>query len=180
MSGLITRTLNGIFRSRWGVALVLGAIILAVVGIGRVFSDGQATTPLGKSSPAPAISIDPSDNDSVASSDPPPTPKTEPGRAQPEAVAYAFASAWVDHSDVTAKKWLSRLQPNATQSLAEQLRGVDPAAVPADRVIGKPSLVAVSDTLVNATVTMDNGKLGLRMVAPDGAWLVDGIDWEPA
>ncbi|GIF40562.1 hypothetical protein [Actinoplanes xinjiangensis] len=180
MSGLITRTLNGIFRSRWGVAIVLGAIVLAVVGIGRLFSDGAATAPLGGSSPAPAISIDPLDDDSIASSDPPPTPKTEPGRAQPEAVAYAFASAWVDHSDITAKKWLSRLQPNATQTLTEQLRGVDPAAVPADRVIGKPSLVAVSDTLVNATVTMDNGRLVLRMVAPDGAWLVDGIDWVPA
>src|SRR5690349_13245221 len=110
MSGLITRALNGIFRSRWGVAIVLGAIVLAVVGIGRLFSDGQATTPLGRSSPAPAISIDPSDDDSIASSDPPPTPKTAPGRAQPEAVAYAFASAWVDHDSITAKKWLSRLQ----------------------------------------------------------------------
>lgn len=179
MSGLITRILNGIFRSRWGVAIVLGAIVLAVVGIGRLFSDGEAAAPLGKSSPAPAISIDPSDNDSIASSDPPPTPRTSPGRAQPEAVAYAFASAWVDH-DVTAKKWLSRLQPNATPNLTEQLSGVDPAAVPADRVIGKPSLIAINETLVNATVTMDNGKLGLRMVAPEGTWLVDGIDWEPA
>ncbi|MEU8657251.1 hypothetical protein [Actinoplanes philippinensis] len=180
MSGLITRTLNGIFRSRWGIAIVLGGIILAVVGIGRLFSDGAASPPLGNSSPAAEISIDPSDNDSVATSDPPPTPKTAPGRAQPEAVAYAFASAWIDNSDVTAKKWLSRLQPNATPRLTEQLRGVDPAAVPADRVVGKPTLVAVSDSLVNATVTMDNGKLGLRMVAPDGTWLVDGIDWVPA
>ncbi|MBO3743573.1 hypothetical protein [Actinoplanes flavus] len=180
MPRLIERGLNGIFRSRWGVGIVIAAIILAVVGIGRLFSDGQASPPLGNSSPAPAISIDPSDNDSVVSPDPPPTPKTSPGRAQPEAVAYAFASAWVDHSNITAKKWMNRLQPNATQALADKLRGVDPTSVPADRVIGRPTVVAINETMVNATVTMDSGKLGLRLVAPEGYWLVDGIDWEPA
>jgi hypothetical protein len=179
MSGLIARTLNGIFRSRWGIAIVLAVIVLAVVGIGRVFSDGQAASPLGNGSPAPEISIDPLDNDSVVSSEPPPTPRTSPGRAQPEAVAYAFASAWADHDDVTAKKWLTRLQPNATPRLTEQLRGADPAVIPADRVIGRPSLVTVNATMVNATVTMDSGKLGLRLVAPEGYWLVDGIDWSP-
>ncbi|MDI6105006.1 hypothetical protein QLQ12_41120 [Actinoplanes sp. NEAU-A12] len=180
MPRLIERGLNGIFRSRWGVALVIVAIVLAVVGIGRLFSDGTAAPPLGNNSAAPVISVDPSDNDSVVSSDPPPTPRTSPGRAQPEAVAYAFASAWVDHEGVTADKWLTRLQPNATQELTSQLRGVDPAGVPADRVIGRPNLVAVNESMVNATVTMDTGKLGLSMVAPDGSWLVDGIDWEPA
>ncbi|WP_430781302.1 hypothetical protein [Actinoplanes sp. G11-F43] len=180
MPRLIERGLNGIFRSRWGVAIVLAAIILAVVGVGRLFSDGQQSSSFGNHSPAPAISIDPLDDDSVVSPEPPPTPRTSPGRAQPEAVAYAFASAWVAHQDVTANKWLNRLQPNSTKNLADQLRDVDPAGVPADRVIGRPSLIAVTETMVNATVTMDTGKLGLRLVSPDGAWLVDGIDWEPA
>ena len=180
MSRFIERGLTGIFRSRWGVAIVIAAIVLAVVGIGRLFSDGQVTPPLGNSNPVPAISVDPSEDDSVISPEPPPTPRTSPGRAQPEAVAYAFASAWVNHDDVTANEWLNGLQPNATQNLTDQLREVDPAGVPADRVIGRPSLVAVNESMVNATVTMDTGKLGLRMVAPEGSWLVDGIDWEPA
>ncbi|MEU4691742.1 hypothetical protein [Actinoplanes sp. NPDC023714] len=180
MAGLIERTLTGIFRSRWGVAIVLVAIVLAVVGIGRLFSDGDATPPLSAGSPAPAISADPAEDDSVVSSDPPPTPKTSPGRAQPEAVAYAFASAWVDHDSVNPEKWRDRLLPNSTKDLSNQLEGVDPAGVPAERVIGRPSLVAVNETMVNAIVTMDSGKLSLRLVAPDGHWLVDGIDWEPA
>lgn len=95
-------------------------------------------------------------------------------------MAYAFASAWVDHTDITGKKWRDRLLPNATKSLADQLRGVDPSGVPAERVIGRPNLVAVNDSMVNAIVTMDSGKLTLRLVAPDGLWLVDGIDWEAA
>jgi hypothetical protein len=173
--------LNRIFRSRWGVAIVLGIIVLAIVGIGRLFSDGGNDRPsLSTGSPAPAISVDPSDDDSIVDTAPPPSPSTSPGRAQPEAVAYAFASAWVDHQNVTAKTWRDRLLPNATKNLADKLEGVDPSGVPADRVVGRPSLVPVSATVVNAVVTMDSGKLNLRLTSPDGAWLVDGIDWNPA
>lgn len=181
MSGIVARALNALFRSRLGIALVLIAIVLAVVGVGRLFSDGESASPsLGLGSPAPAISIDPSEDDSVVSSEAPPTPRTSPGRAEPEAVAYAFASAWVSHTGVTSKKWLDRLLPNATADLADQLRGVDPAGVPADRVVGRPSVSAVNDTMVNAVVTVNSGRLSLRLVAPDGHWLVDGIDWAAA
>ncbi|MFF5295438.1 hypothetical protein [Paractinoplanes globisporus] len=171
--------LNSIFRSRVGIAIVIVALVAAVVGIGRIFSDGGGSTPaLGSASPAPAISIDPKDDDSVIDSAPPPSPSTIPGRAQPEEVAYAFASAWCNHQKVTPKTWRDRLLPNATKNLADELNGVDPAGVPADRVIGRPSLVPISETVVNAVVTMDSGKLNLRLVAPDGHWLVDGIDWD--
>lgn len=180
MAGFVERGLTGIFRSRWGVAVVLAAIVLAVVGIGRLFSDGGPSRPVGSNNPAPTISVDPAEDDSVVSPEPPPTPKTSPGGAQPEAVAYAFSSAWVDHEDITAKKWRDQLLPNATKNLADQLRGVDPAAVPADRVIGRPNVIAVNETMINAIVTMDSGKLTLRLIAPEGHWLVDGIDWEAA
>ncbi|WP_213013191.1 hypothetical protein [Paractinoplanes toevensis] len=179
MPRILELGLNRIFRSRWGVALVIVAIIAAVIGIGRLFADGDPNSPsLGSASPAPAISIDPSDDDSIIDTDPPPSPSTIPGRAQPETVAYAFASAWCNHKSVTPKNWRDRLLPNATKNLAGELDGVDPAGVPAERVIGRPSLVPVSATVVNAVVTMDSGKLNLRLVAPDGHWLVDGIDWD--
>ncbi|MEU4239089.1 hypothetical protein [Actinoplanes sp. NPDC026619] len=179
MPRILEQGLNSIFRSRWGVAIVIVVIIAAVVGIGRLFSDGESNSPsLSNASPAPAISIDPSDDDSIIDSDPPPSPSTIPGRAQPETVAYAFASAWANHKGVTPKAWRDRLLPNATKNLADELNGVDPAGVPADRVIGQPSLVPVGTTVVNAVVTMDSGKLNLRLVAPDGHWLVDGIDWD--
>ncbi|GLY05237.1 MULTISPECIES: hypothetical protein [Actinoplanes] len=180
MPKLLERGLTGLFRSRWGIGLVLIVLVFLVVGIGRLFSDGSTSPSLGAGSPAPAISADPAEDDSVVSSVTPPTPKTSPGGAQPEQVAYAFASAWVNHQDVSAEKWLDRLLPNATKNLAGQLSGVDPAGVPAERVIGRPSLAAVNNSMVNAVVTMNSGKLTLRLVAPDGLWLVDGIDWETA
>ncbi|MFG1989699.1 hypothetical protein ACGFJ7_06905 [Actinoplanes sp. NPDC048988] len=174
--------LNRIFRSRWGVAIVLAVIVLAIVGLGRLFAgDHDSSQPsLGAGSPAPAVSVDPSEDDSVIDTEPPPRPSTSPGRAQPEAVAYAFASAWADHQDITPKAWRDQLLPNATKKLANELEGVDPASVPADRVVGRPSLVPVGTTVVNAVVTMDSGKLSLRLISPNGHWLVDGIDWESA
>ncbi|MBU2663282.1 hypothetical protein KOI35_07140 [Actinoplanes bogorensis] len=170
--------LNRIFRSRWGVAVVLAVIVLAIIGVGRLFAGGNDSPSLGVASPGPTVSVDPKDDDSIIETDPPPSPSTKPGRAQPEAVAYAFASAWADHQNVTPKAWRAQLLPNSTTKLADELDGVDPSSVPAERVIGRPSLVPVGETVVNAVVTMDTGKLSLRLISPDGHWRVDGIDWE--
>jgi hypothetical protein len=184
MSGIFERALTGVFRSRWGVALVIAVLVLAVVGIGRLFNDGtNPQPPLTDAVPtAAAASIDPShDNDGVTTDDePPPAPTTKPGSAEPEAVAYAFASAWVDHKNVSAKTWHDGLVPNATKDLASELDGVNPADVPADKVVGRPTLVPIGDGLVNALVTVDSGKLTLQLVAPDGRWLVDDVDWDGA
>jgi hypothetical protein len=173
--------LNKIFRSRWGVAIVLVVIVFAVIGLGRLFSSGKDDNPVvgGGAPPATVASVNPSDDDGDISSEAPPTPSTGPGKAQPEAVAYAFASAWVDKK-VPAKTWRDQLLPNSTQKLADELKGVDPDSVPADRLIGRPSVAAVNSDLVTAVVTMDSGKLSLRLTAPEGQWLVDGIDWDPA
>jgi hypothetical protein len=81
---------------------------------------------------------------------------------------------------VSAQKWHDGIRPNATQRLADELNDVDPASVPADRLIGRPSLVPAGENLVNAVVTTDSGKLTLKLVAPDEHWLVDGIDWDPS
>jgi hypothetical protein len=181
MPRFLELTLNRIFRSRWGIAVILAVLVLAVLGVGRLFngagSEPALTTPI---SPGPAISVDPSDDDSVVSTDPPPSPSTFPGAAQPEAVAYAFASAWVDHTNVSKKTWFDGILPNATQRLAGDLDNTDPADVPASRVLGRPTLIPVGVGLVNAVVACDSGKLTLKLVAPDKHWLVDGIDWDPS
>ncbi len=176
---VLERGITGLFRSRWGVAIVIAVLVLAVVGIGRIFSGGgTGGAPLvGPVSPAPVLSVNPDDEDSVVSPGPPPQPSTSPGTAQPEAVAYAFAAAWADHENVSAQEWHDRLVPNATKDLSDELDGTDPADVPASRVEGRPKLIPVGEGLVDAIVTVDSGKLTLRLVAPEGRWLVDGIDW---
>jgi hypothetical protein len=171
--------LNRIFRSRWGVALVLAVLILAVVGIGRLLNGAGSQSPMTTAvSPGPTISVDPSDNDSALQTGAPPSPSAFPGAAEPEAVAYAFASAWVHHTNVSHKIWYDALLPNATPHLADQLKDTDPADVPAGKVLARPSLVPEGDGLVQAVVMCDSGKLTLRLVAPDKHWLVDGVDWD--
>jgi hypothetical protein len=159
---------------------MLALLVLAIIGVGQIFTSGPTRQPLLDTATAePAISADPKDDDSaILNSEPPPTIAVSPGTAAPEAVAYAFASAWVDHRNVPAKKWLEGLLPHATEKLASNLKGVDPAGVPADRITGRPDLKPVGDGLADAVVTADTGKLRLRLVAPDGHWLVDGVDWE--
>jgi hypothetical protein len=168
-----------VLKSRWGIALVIAVLVLGVVGGGRLFADGDTGTPLVESATAaPTISADPNDHEGVVASEPPPTIRTSPGTAAPEAVAYAFASAWVHHRGMSAQKWYAGLLPHATQELAGSLKGVDPEKVPADRITGRPDLVPVGDGLAEAVVAADTGKLRLRLTAPDGHWLVDSIDWE--
>lgn len=180
MPRILERSLVGLFRSRWGISLVIALLVLAVVGVGQLFSDGDTAAPFpGSFSQALTPSIDPShDDDGVVDSGPPSSPTTRPGTADPEAVAYAFASAWVDHKNVSAKAWHDGLEPHATKNLAEELNGVDPANVPADRVLDRPALTPIGDDLVSAVVTVDSGKLILQLVAPDGRWLVDSVDWD--
>ncbi len=174
---------NRIFRSRWGLGLLLAIMVLAVVWLGRVFSGPGTGTPVvarDTGTTRPTISTNPHGDDGVGSPPPPPPPSTRPGTAKPEAVAYAFASAWVDHRGVSAKEWYDKLLPHATSGLAERLSGVDPAGVPADRIVGKPTVIPHAASLVEATVGVDSGRLRLRLVAPDGRWLVDGVDWQRA
>ncbi len=181
MPRMLEKTLNRLFRSRWGVGLVILVVVLAVISIGRVFAgeNGNNNSPVVTApSPGPAVTVNPSDDDGEAATEAPPSPITSKGRAEPEEVAYAFASAWVDHQGVSAKIWHDRLVPNATQRLSDELNGVDPAKVPATRVLGRPGLVPVSNTIVNAVVNVDSGKVTLRLVSPDGHWLVDGVDWD--
>jgi len=179
-SRILERGLTGLFRSRWGVAIVLLVLVLAVVGIGRLFAgdNGSGRTPIGAGSAEPTLSANPDDEDTVISPGPPPMPTTSPGTALPEAVAYAFAGAWVDHENISAKAWHDRLVPNATKELSDQLAGTDPTDVPASRVNGRPALVPIGEGLVDAVVETDSGKLTLRLVAPEGRWLVSGIDWD--
>jgi hypothetical protein len=72
MARTLELALNRVFRSRWGIAVVLALLVLAVVGIGRLFNGAAAEPPLTSGSPAPAISADPKDDDTVITAEPPP------------------------------------------------------------------------------------------------------------
>jgi hypothetical protein len=171
-----------IFRSRYGVAFLLVLIVVGIVGSAKLIGTpaGQNTGVLPRApEPAYTTTVNPTaGDDGVVSSKPPPSPVTSPGTARPIAVARAFTLAWLHHRGVTAEQWRAGLLPHSTQALTGRLADTDPGGVPADRITGDPELIPRGEAFVEVAVPVDSGRLLLRLIAPEGRWLVDGVDWE--
>jgi hypothetical protein len=173
---------NRVLRSRYGLALLLAGTVLVILAGARLLGTGTPDGPgLGPTDAGrPTATVDPTvGDDGVSSPAPAQQPVTSPGTAKPMAVAQAFAAAWVHH-DVSEEAWYSALLPHATPELAAKLSGVDPDRVPADRITGEPTLIPRGATFTEVTFPVDTGVLRLRLIAPGGRWLVDGVDWERA
>lgn len=174
---LFTRVL----RSRLGVALVIAALIVGVIGAARLISgpvdpaSGLSTRP-----DEPISTVDPEAGDDGVLASPPAAvaPRTSPGEVAPAQAAGRFTAAWLTGPDSDGEQWQARLRPLSTPALTEKLAGADPASVPARRVTGQVTLRPRTESFVEALVPLDNGRLRLELVAPDGRWLVDAVDWE--
>jgi hypothetical protein len=179
----VRAVLTGILRSRVGVALVLAAIVLILVGAARLFGDKTTNTGwapdsvTGRSGPAITTTKSYGPDDGVVSATPSVKPSIAKGAAPPNQVALAFATSWLERTR-SADRWLEALRPHCTQQLVEQLKDVDPSSVPASKVIGDVTLVTYSESAVQASIPLDSGRLVLRLVGPGGHWFVDGVDWE--
>jgi len=174
---LFTRVL----RSRLGIALVIAVLVFGVIGAARLVG-GPGDSGLGLTSrPSQPISTaDPEAGDDGVLASPPTAvaPKTRPGEATPEQVAGRFTTAWLSGPGSTGDAWQARLRPLATPALAEKMTDADPETVPARKTTGAPTLRPRTESFVEALVPLDNGTLRLELVAPDGLWLVDAVDWE--
>jgi hypothetical protein len=172
-------------RSRVGVAIVLLVVVFGVIGVARVMSGpADDAGPYLGAPDRPVSTVNPTEGDdgvveSAPGTDPTAEPvvTVDPGTPRPEDVARAFASAWLDQ-DATPKRWHAHLLPHMTPALAEKLDGVDPVIVPADRLTGPATVIPRGEQFLEVVFPVDTGKLRLRLVAPGGRWLVDGVDWE--
>lgn len=174
---LVTRVL----RSRLGVALVIAVLIFGVIGAARLVS-GPADPAAGLSNRPrePISTVDPEAGDDGVLSSPPAAvaPKTRPGEPTPAQAAGRFATVWLSGPGSSGDEWQARLRPLSTPALTEKLTGADPERVPAKQVVGQVTLRPRTEAFVEALIPLDNGRLRLELVAPDGRWLVDAIDWE--
>ena len=166
--------------TRYGMALLLLLILVAVVGIARAVSgtnrgglfDGAAV-------PAPHSSVAAdTQNDGVSTQESPPGPVTSSGAAPPADLAASFARAWLAHTGVTGDQWRNGMAAYATPGLMAKFQQTDPAMVPASRITGPVSLRSYGAAIVDATVPLDSGTLVLRLLGPGGRWLVDGVSWD--
>lgn len=167
-----------ILFSRYGIGVLLAVVVLGIVGAARLFA-GPDTGSRNPGGTGVVTTVNPTAGDDGEVSPPPlETPAISPGTAPPDKVASAFAAAWLDHTGVSSAKWLDRLRPHATAKLIADLEGVDPVGVPAERSTGPMELVTRGETVIEASMPVDSGTLRLRLIAVDGRWFVDGVDWD--
>lgn len=177
------RTALRLLGSRYGIALVLIVLVLAVVGVMRgVAGSNRETlgTPVEPSFPAsygPSAADDGVVADDGSASSPAP-PSTSPGAAVPVTVAKDFMAGWLHHDGTTSAQWLAGFARYATASLRDKLKDTDPSGVPAERVTGDVTLTDRAATFVEADVPVDSGTVRLRLLSTGGRWLVDGVDWD--
>ncbi|MFB9238501.1 hypothetical protein ACFFWC_23720 [Plantactinospora siamensis] len=175
---VIALLVGGVLRSRLGAAVALAVVVLGIVGAARLVT-GPDSRPAVVTQPQRPIDTPSATeaDDGLTVDDPSPTPRTSPGAERPEAVARAFATAWLDRNQ-PAQRWLAALTPRATPDLAERLSGVDPAGVPARRLTGDPVLTTRTADLTEVTLPVDTGTLRLQLVSGHGEWRVAEVDWE--
>jgi len=177
------RTVLRLLGTRYGLALVAALLVLAVVGVVRSFAgsyrDTDVAPPINPSR-TEAVADATAGDDSVMTPEPVPSPSTSKGAALPEVVAADFLRAWLNHNGVTPQQWQAGFAKYATPALRTKFKETDPAGVPAERTTGPVVLQNRAATFVEATVPVDSGTVRLRLVATNGRWLVDGVDWERA
>ncbi|MFC7550308.1 hypothetical protein [Plantactinospora sp. GCM10030261] len=181
MRRTIALLINGVLRSRLGVAVALAVVVLGVVGAARLISGpNDERTGVNGQPAGPITTVHPTTGDDGLTSDGGPvSPKAIPGVEPPESVARSFATAWL-RRDLPADRWHTGLAPYATSTLAGRLGETDPAGVPAERLTGYPVLTPQTADLVQVSMPVDTGILHLQLVDADGAWRVDAVDWERA
>ncbi|MFI9642851.1 hypothetical protein ACIG87_22790 [Micromonospora sp. NPDC051925] len=169
-----------LIRSRLGIALVIAVLVLGVISTARLVSGpGDLTAGLSSRPREPITTVDPEEgDDGVIATPVPESPRTRPGESTPEQTATRFTTAWLGGPATTAEQWQASLRPLSTPALTEKLTGADPAGVPAEKVTGTPMLRPRTAVFAEVLVPLENGRLRLELVAPDGRWLVDAVDWE--
>lgn len=175
---LVTRAL----RSRLGIALAIAVVVFGIIGAARlVAGPGDPTAGLANRPSQPVTTAEPhAGDDGAIATGAPASPVTRPGARTPEQTAERFVAAWLGRPGLTADQWHEGLRPLSTPALTEKLAGAEPAGVPAEQVTGEVTLRPRTETFVEALVPLDTGRLRLELVAPDGQWLVDAVDWEQA
>jgi hypothetical protein len=176
----VARQILRLLGSRYGLAIIGIVLIVAVVGVARAFSGPQEDGVVGPPPPPQGFpsSSEELGDDSVATSEGPPTATSIPGVASPEKVALDFANAWLQSTGVTSAQWVKSMEPFSTKRLLEQFKDADPESVPADSVRGPVTVRARDSQLVEVDVPVTPGTLKLRILATNGRWLVDGVSWE--
>ena len=179
------------YRALWQWSLRsprrLGATVLLVVVLGGAASYGIGIATAGwRTGGSSGVAAPPTASTDAAPAPTalPPVPALEPrtlplSQAPPAAldVARRWARAWVRPAPGTATgQWLAGLRSTTTDEYLGVLAGVDPANVPAARIVGNPRPVRVSPHSVQVQLQTDGPTLLVLVVDTEDGWRVAGYD----
>ena len=144
----------------------LAALITSACATSRSIPTATAPAP-GHATSAPATPA-PAVTDSATTVDPDGVLPTVTAAADPAAVTTAtrFVQAWA-RPDLPARQWLAAVRPHAIPAYADLLATVDPANVPATKVIGGGRAAAATANRVDVA-----GVLRVICVRSGPRWLV--------
>jgi hypothetical protein len=171
--------------SRYGLAGLAALAVVLVVVVGRLFglvgggaSDSNTGPVTGAGQQPTTVSESPIPNDAPTAAPTKPNPVVKPGQAGPLVVAKQFADAYLK-SDGAAATWRAALTRYATTKLATEIKTMDPATVPAKRLVGTAALGDHGANWAEVDLPTDAGTLVFQLVSGAKAWQVNGIDWNP-
>jgi hypothetical protein len=179
------RTVLRLLGTRYGIALVLVVVVLAVVGLGRTVLNtegGQsANDALGPTVAPVPRSADPnsSHGDDGFDESADAAPSLSKGAADVSTVATRFAKAWLRKPGLTGEQWRAGLKPDASAELMAEIAETDPADVPAAAITGAVQLQSAGAVTV-AKIPAEGGTIVLQLQVADGRWQVTSLDWEAA
>ena len=146
---------------------MLVVVVALTVLVARLIDDRRATAPYRVPDVVPTVHDTEGDD---SADDEAPSAYTDDATVL--AVAQAFAEAWL-RPGVTAQEWLDGLRPHATESLIENLDGVDPSEVPANATLGQPTIQTRTESHAEVLVPIAaHDALALGLVGTDEGWRV--------
>jgi hypothetical protein len=171
------------------VAGALAVVVIVVVLVARL-SDGSDPGPGDNrnteqsSSTGSGSPLEPVDPSGEPLNDGPDGAEAGNETSQPAAagamdVALAFARAWATPPPENAPdQWWAGVSRHTDQTLAEQLRDLDPTTLPASKVTGAPVSVSGGVTSAEVRVPTDAGQLLVVCVLVRGRWLAADYEFE--
>ena len=188
-----------VYRTFWGwplrspthLAGIVVVLVAIAVGAGLALPDSGGSSPVraAPSSSPRATPLAPVSRMAVPGVAPgeqsralfpsTPPPSAPPPSTLAPAAALAVARSWV-HAFLTVPKgissarWVEQLRPYTTDELFPELRSVDPANVPAAKIIDEPRTVSSSASSAEVDVPTTAMVVRLLLVSTPAGWRVAG------
>ncbi len=179
-----------VYRTFWGWPLrspthLAGTVVVLVaiaVGAGLALPDSGGSSPV-RAAPSSSPRATPLPPASPLAVVPGAASGGQSGVLSPStpapAAALTVARSWVNAfltvpKGISSARWVEQLRPYTTDELLPELRSVDPANVPAAKIIGEPRTVSSSASSAEVDVPTTVVVVRLLLVSTPAGWRVAG------